>query len=378
MSTKRMSRKPHSQRIQNHIQPRRERAFEITVINNNRSIKRERPNEAQNMAKETKEMNAELYEMKKQTMELEKQVKITRHAFIISILALIISILSVLVPIAYEYFMKDRILPPSISFMISSAFADENDNLSIRDDTNDIMRTEFTIFEANGKMDCFAGNKHVFYITNNNPIAIGISDIYFRVKEYYPITDFFTLYWIEGWGDRQHNVYTFNIGTNAPQIYHGTKCDSNRRPLNDTFTRIAAGDIESFAIDYNFTTPGVYYGELVFVVEINNEQREQVVTNHSSEASLSKIVYLPEAMECTEVTSPKFLEFDPNEDGKAYSADGFTYINDTFSNIDHIKQHLQNYYSKAGQYYQYVLDYYVPFFKNTYYGWDIVTNSPVE
>lgn len=334
----------------------------------------ENPNEKMELI----EMQNQVIEMRNQTTELGKQTKYAKRALIISLIALIISLLSVIAPIAYEYIVKDRIVVPAFSLLFSSAIADEMDSITVEDSKNDVMRTTFTIFEANGKLDCFTHNNHIFYITNNNPVAIAVSDIYFRVKEYYPITDFFNLYWDEGWGDQHHNIYKFDIGAGTRKTYHGKKCDSNRQPMEDVFTRIDAGSIESFAIEYNFSAQGVYYGDLVFVFEINNKQVEQIITNSTTESSLSKIVYLPEADDWMENPSPKFLEFDPNEEGEAYEADGFSYVNDTFSNAEHIKQHLMKYYPNHEAYYQCVLDHYVPFLKNSEYAWDLISNSYVE
>ncbi len=321
-------------------------------------------------------MHNQVIEMRKQSSELRKQVKYAKYALLVSGLAVLISLLSLLIPIAYDYLMNDRIVVPSVSRIIGLACADELNNISIEDSDKDVMRSTFTIFEANGKVDCFTNNKHVFFITNNNNIAIAISDIYFRVNEYYPISNFFQLYYVEGWGDVKHNIYKFDIGTGTRKQYHGVKCDSSRQPMNDTFTRIDAHSIESFSIEYNFAAQGVYYGDLVFGFEINNQHIEKVISSNSNKAlSTSKIVYLPEADDFEQNAGPEFLEFYDNEKGAAFASDGFTYINDTFSCLNHIKQHLMAYYPNFNAYYQCVLDYYVPFFKQTYTWWDIEANK---
>ncbi len=325
------------------------------------------------------EMHNQTIEMNKQTMEMAKQGSFAKRAFIIALISLFISLLAIVAPIVYQYLVNDRIEVPSFSLLLGSALADELSNISIDDSDSDVMRSTFTVFEANGCLDCYTNNSHVFYVTNNNNIAIAVSDVYFRVKEYYPITNFFQLYIIEGWGDVKHNIYRFDIGTGSRREYHGVKCDSNRLPLNDTFTRIEANSIEAFKIEYNFSAQGVYYGDLVFVFEINNQSYEKVFENSTYEAtSTSKIVYLPESYNFDQNAGPKFLEFNDSGDGVAHERDGYMYINDTFSCVDHIKQHLIKYYSNYDAYYQCVLDYYVPFFRNTYFYWDIELNKELE
>ncbi len=252
--------------------------------------------------------------------------------------------------------------------LCGAAQAEALHNIQIKDTPSDVFHSFYTIFEANGKLDSFTSNEHVFYVTNDSDVPVTICDIRFHVDAYYPLTSFFMLDTQECWDDLFYDVYRIDIAATLPAEYHGVKCQPNREPAQNPLTQIQAHGTEVVSVDYDIGEIGVYEGKLIFTFEVNGEYIEQVLqSDGEGDDSTSTLVNIPAYDYDNDTDGYRYYSFElPLEEMYPDEGDAKP-LDASFACFDAVGRHLRQYYPNAAAYEQYLLDHYIPFLNGRFY-----------
>lgn len=253
-------------------------------------------------------------------------------------------------------------------FPCGSAQAEAMNEIHIEDSVNELCQPYFTVYEANGKLGYFTNSDHLFYVTNDNDFPVSITDIYFHVDTYSPLSDYFLLDTQEAWGDPYfEDAYTVEIPNPLQENCHGVKLSSIDESSPITMTQIDAHGARAVYLAYDAQEAGVYEGELYFTYEMNGQVFEQaVVSDPNKPTSAARIVSIPDYDYDYDTNRSKYFTFDVPLDEMLSDTEEFKPLDATFSCIQDVRQHLLQYYADPDAYYQCILDNFIPFINSKF------------
>lgn len=281
----------------------------------------------------------------------------------IAFAVLIVTILAIAIPLVYTYVMHDRTKKPVISAS-GNIFATKDAEDSINNtDNSHLVRADLSdgmympiyyIYEANNELDIFYDNPDTFYITNPNASSIIIADVCFILETYYPIDNFISFSLEDHGGEFEFTYYDLVL---SPTLKESHALLRNQKYTDKKiYQKINANDTEGIVICYAFQKPGVYIGRLKFTIQVNGEKLVQTVPINGDQNDLVKLIQIPSDM----MTGTRYLQYSSSTNREpSVSNEDIVYI---YSNLQDIRNHLDNHYPNPNDYYQIVVSDFASFF----------------